>query len=434
MLRGGKPFLIDPTFEADPEWGPAEIAALPFVPGATLAERYYHEAVAPILSRFFPDVPYSAALIGPGSDVLGYDTRESMDHNWAPRLTLFLREEDAEAARKYCPPEFAGRRRRMLVTDDPEVSGQQAVVRRKPHALAEDMDYVLRRDLPDEVCGIPTSILGYGPDSGALRRRKSGGVNHFITFQTVAGFLRAYLEWNGASKPTVLEWLTFPEHRLAALRRSRVFHDGLGTLEAARERLAYYPDAVWRYLLAAQWARIGTEESYLGRAGAAGDELGSRLVAARLAHYLMRLGFLMERVFPPFTKWFGRGFSELSCAGALSPPLLRLQAATDYAAREEALCDCYRIVVGLHNRLGITEPLSAEAGPFQRLRPYRVIHGELVSRAISRTITDPELRALRGTDGFGLIGSIDQVADGVIAVLDKPQRFARLRALYRWAE
>jgi hypothetical protein len=320
----------------------------------------------------------------------------------------------------------------MLSTDDPEVSSQQALVRREPHPVAEDMDYVLRRHLPDEICGIPTSILGYGPDSGALRRRKSGGVNHFITFQTVRGFLRAYLEWSGDSDPTVLEWLTFPEHRLAALRHSRVFHDGLGTLEAARERLVCYPDAVWRYLLAAQWARIGTEESYLGRAGAAGDELGSRFVAARLAHYLMRLGFLMERVFPPFTKWFARAFAELSCAAQLTPPLLRLQAAADLPSREAALCDCYRIAVSLHNRLGITEAVSPETVAFQRLRPYRVIHGELLSRAISQTITDPELRGLRGTDGFGLIGSIDQFVDGAIAVLDKGQRFARLRSLYEW--
>ena len=66
-----------------------------FIPGLRLAELFYHEAVGPILSRHYPNLIYSAALLGSGSDVLGYDTARSMDHEWGPRLQLFLTEADA---------------------------------------------------------------------------------------------------------------------------------------------------------------------------------------------------------------------------------------------------------------------------------------------------------------------------------------------------
>src|SRR5437667_257304 len=57
-----------------------------FIPGLELAGRFYDEAVRPILDRDFPGIAHSAALIGPGSEVLGFDTPMSRDHHWAPRV------------------------------------------------------------------------------------------------------------------------------------------------------------------------------------------------------------------------------------------------------------------------------------------------------------------------------------------------------------
>ena len=63
-----------------------------FIPGLRLCELFYEEAVRPILESAFPSLVYSAALIGYGSDVLGYDTVRSTDHEWGPRLLLFVDE------------------------------------------------------------------------------------------------------------------------------------------------------------------------------------------------------------------------------------------------------------------------------------------------------------------------------------------------------
>ncbi len=52
-----------------------------FLPGLELAQRFYQEAVQPILAMSFPMLPYGAALLGSGSDVLGFDTPMSTDHD-----------------------------------------------------------------------------------------------------------------------------------------------------------------------------------------------------------------------------------------------------------------------------------------------------------------------------------------------------------------
>ena len=66
-----------------------------FIPGLELNELFYKELVAPILKRNFQNIKYSAALIGWGSEVLGYDDAQSTDHNWGLRFQIFLSNEDA---------------------------------------------------------------------------------------------------------------------------------------------------------------------------------------------------------------------------------------------------------------------------------------------------------------------------------------------------
>jgi hypothetical protein len=53
-----------------------------FIPGLELNQLYYNEVVGPILAAEFPELAYSSALIGYGSDVLGYSTNFT-----APDLT-----------------------------------------------------------------------------------------------------------------------------------------------------------------------------------------------------------------------------------------------------------------------------------------------------------------------------------------------------------
>src|SRR5258707_9689481 len=63
-----------------------------FIPGLKLSKLFYQQEVRPILNKEFPKLRYSAALIGWGSEVLGFDTPISRDHHWGPRVLLFLSE------------------------------------------------------------------------------------------------------------------------------------------------------------------------------------------------------------------------------------------------------------------------------------------------------------------------------------------------------
>jgi hypothetical protein len=69
-----------------------------FLPGAELAARYYRGVIRPLFDDRAPGLRHSAALIGWGSEVLGFDSPRSTDHNWGPRCQVFLGHADADRA------------------------------------------------------------------------------------------------------------------------------------------------------------------------------------------------------------------------------------------------------------------------------------------------------------------------------------------------
>ena len=58
-----------------------------------------------------------------------------------------------------------------------------------------------------------------------------------------------------------------------------------------------------------------------GRCAEAGDELGLVVVTARLARDLMCLCLLMDRRYPPHSKWLGTAFARSAAGPAVGPPL-----------------------------------------------------------------------------------------------------------------
>jgi hypothetical protein len=360
-----------------------------FIPGLDLNEHFYHDVVRPLLDTHFPKLPHSAALIGYGSDVLGYDTALSTDHNWGPRLQLFL-----------APADYATHR--------------------------DALDQLLRRQLPHTFLGYAVNFSEPDLADGGTQRMAAGSVKevrHLIEIKTIADYFRRYLGRDPFAPLASIDWLTLGEQKLLEVTAGRVFHDGLGELDALRQKFAYYPDDIWRYRLAAQWTRIAQEEAFMGRCGDVGDELGSRIVAARLVRDLMRLGFLLERRYAPYSKWFGTAFGKLACGPQLTPLLNRVLDSHPWQARQEPLCAAYVILAELQNALAIAERVEPAITDYFN-RPYKVIFAGRFADALKAAIHDETIRALPGD-----IGGADQLVDST-DVTSNAAVMQKLRALY----
>ncbi len=306
----------------------------PFTPGLELARRFYEDWAAPRLEG----LAHAAALIGDGSEVLGFDTPMSADHDWGARVLVFT------------------------ATGAP----------------------------PPAIEPPPAAFHGW-PAPG-------------VEWTTLEAWAAASLALSFAQPMTWRDWLAIPEPRLLGAVAGAVFHDGPGDLTALRNRLAYYPDDVWLYRLACQWGRIAEERAFVGRAGEVGDDLGSRIIAARLARDIMGLGFLIERTYAPYAKWFGSAFQRLACADALAPGLSRALSAEDWRIREAGLAEAAMAAAELHLAQGLPGRFTPRVGGYHE-RPFQVINADKIAEAIRAEIGDDALR------GRPLIGGVDQFSD-----------------------
>jgi hypothetical protein len=365
---------------------------MPFMPGLALSRLFYEEAVAPILAHHFPGLTHAAGRLDTGSEVLGFDTPRSMDHWWGPRVTVFLRSEDFSAQ------------------------------------LAQEIKLALGNELPLEVGGFPTHMHEIDVASGTviMARTDQRPINHMVSVTTARDFFGSYLGVQPLDGLSPRDWLAIPEQNLRTVASGGIWHDGPGELTRARELLTWYPDDVWRYLLAAQWRRIEQEEAFPGRCAEVGDELGSRVVAARLVREVMHLAFLLERQYMPYSKWLGTAFSRLDCAPALEPVLLGVLGASDWPERQRQLSAAYETVARMHNALGLSEPVADTVSPFYG-RPFQVIHGDRFVVALRAAITDPAVQKLPPNPG-----NTTQWADSTD--LMHARWFGQLRALYDRAE
>ncbi|MFT5195608.1 MAG: hypothetical protein ACI85U_002630, partial [Candidatus Promineifilaceae bacterium] len=379
----------------------------PFINGLDLSENFYRDVVQPLLDKHFPDLQYSAALLGNGSEILGFDTAQSMDHDWGPRLMLFLSQADHDR-------------------------------------LKSPIDQMLRTQLPSEYAGISTNFIIHESGSSVLDPSAGKEINHKVSILTTEAFCEHFLRFDPFGKIKAADWVRIPANHLLMMTAGRVFYDGLsidglsidglgkkglgekglgkkglgkqglgkkrlGKLGHMRQAVAYYPHDVWLYLLSAQWSRIGQEEHFVGRCGQVGDELGSRLVAARLVSDLMRLCFLMERKYPPYIKWYGSAFARLNCAQTMLPILNQVLNGQSWQERQVHLSAAYETVAQLHNDLGITTQLEAKVSPFHD-RPFLIIHAERFAEAIYNQIKDEAVLQLPRN-----LGSFDQFVDSTDA-------------------
>lgn len=154
--------------------------------GLELSAAFYAEVVAPQLRG----VQHSAALLGWGSDVLGYDTARSADHGWGPRLQVFT-----------------------------DATG-------------------IALDLPDAFGGFP---LRFGWDDVEARA--------WVDIVPLGSWLEGQLGVDASSGFDAIDWLLTPQQRLLGVVSGAVFADSGGMLGEIRARLDWFPtrsgDGCW---------------------------------------------------------------------------------------------------------------------------------------------------------------------------------------------
>lgn len=337
--------------------------------GVGLAREYHAGVVAPILLSRWPGLSYAAGRLGSGSDVLGLDDETSRDHDWGLRLTLLV------------------------------------------HApWVMEVDRYLEEKLPDRYAGWPTRFaMTWDPR-----------VRHRVDVSTAEEFALSRLGLDMADGLSGPDWLCLTGQSVLEVTAGPVFHDQVGTITRLRQELAWYPDDVWRYVVAADWIRLGEDLPLLGRAGQRGDDLGHRILAARVANTAMHLAFLLSRVWAPYPKWLGTAFARLPLAGELTGLLAAVLQAQDWRECQQAAAQALAVLCREQAEAGLATGAGEPAEPFFD-RPFLGVRADL-SGLLLNAVEDPQLRALRPG-----LGSVEQWMDNVRVPTDAAVRVQTAR-------
>ncbi|WP_425953851.1 DUF4037 domain-containing protein [Xylanimonas sp. McL0601] len=333
--------------------------------GIALAHDYHDAVVRPVLERWCPDVPRAAARVGAGSDVLGVDDAMSRDHDWGLRLQLFVAEPDVARVRG-----------------------------------------VLERHLPGEFRGHPVRMRFSGSEQERLA----------VDVSTVAAFARGTLGFDPRDSTTTSDWLSLSGQAALEVVSGEVFEDQTGELTCLRRDLTWYPDDVWRYVVACDWRRLDQELPLMARAGDRGDDLGSRVIAARLVDVAVHLAFTLCRAWTPYPKWRGTVFRTLPVDASVGAALGATLSAATWSERNDALRAALERLAVFQGQVGLPTRTPALVPFFDR--PYLAVEPSLVP-AVVESIADPAIRALP----VG-VGTVEQLTDNVDVLVDARRRRA----------
>lgn len=353
-----------------------------FTSGMELS-RILSATIEPRLREAFPAIPLALAFIGPGSDVLGYDTARSMDHDWGPRLTI-------------------------VVPDD---AAEEMIFR---------INADLHRFLPSQIAGFPTR---YAVHADGTTFPDATGLVHRLEVVAIAHLLQRSVGIDTINQLDDAAWLSTPMQSLLELTSGEVFADDTGELTALLRALCFYPEPVLRYQLSALWMRIAQIQPFIGRTGETGDDAGSATITASIARDMMRIGLLQTGHYAPYAKWLGTAFGRTRIGDAIQGELASAVTASDWHAREGLINRAGLELVGQLNRLDLIPPVPAETMQFHT-RPFHVLPAESISQALHASLNESPLASLPPC-----VGGIDVVTDSTDALKSQAFRTA-LSAMY----
>lgn len=357
-----------------------------FIKGLELCRNFFNNCAKTIIDDNFPALKYSAGLIGYGSDVLGYDDAISTDHMWGPRFYLFLSKADIAKKDKIF------------------------------HALAENLPYTYE--------GYSVNFTEPDPNDCGVQHPEficEGTVNPLIFIQTFEDYLIEQLGTSDLNDIKPYEWLAFSEHRLLSLVSGEFFVDNLHCAEII-SKIKYYPRDVKLYLIASNWENISSEQAFVKRCGECGDEIGSKIICARICERLMRLCFLYKDTYAPYSKWFGTAFSRLAIDDKIKQTIGHALSVDNLAEREKSLVESQAFVADLHNTSGLTKFVDYQIENYFG-RDIKVIFSDKFAEAAAMELIGTVF------ENVPLIGAISQIG-GVASIADDTKYYKQIMRLY----
>jgi hypothetical protein len=325
-----------------------------FVKGLELNEGFYTDVVGPLLDERYRNTPHAAALLGYGSDVLGFDTETSMDHNWGPRLQLFVEDK----------------------------------------GFVSELDDYLGFALPFSYRGFSVNFSKEGYDhTRRMEFTDKRPINHLIEITTFEDYLKSRYSINKTSDFLYEDWLGFTDQSLIEITSGLVFHDGLKKINDTREELKFYPLDICKLRLAVLWNYIWNKEAFIGRSRAVNDYIGLKMNTGRIINYLIKILFYLENKYIPYSKWLGYSFKRLAIYEDVGGIIIDLLKENVPERIEEGICILYEKVIGAHNRNKELPNIKNKTRYFFE-RPYKVIFSENIVAELLDSIEDEELKGI----------------------------------------
>lgn len=357
-----------------------------FIKGMDLCESFFNDYAKQIIEKNFPDLKYTAGLIGYGSDVLGYDNEVSTDHMWGPRFYLFLSEAD--------------------------ISKKNNLF----NALSENLPYTYK--------GYSVNFTQPDPNDCGVQHPEfitNGKVNPLVFIYTFDEYLIEQLGTADLDNISSVRWLAFSEHRLLSLVSGKFFVDGLNCAEKIA-KIKYYPDEVKFYMIASNWEIIASEQAFVKRCGECGDDIGSQLVCARIAERLMRLCFLYKNTYAPYSKWFGTAFKRLNIDERIEQTIWAALTANTLTERENKIVDAQALVADMHNSSGLTDVVDYRVEDYFG-RDIKVIFADKFVQATAEKLAGTDLH------NIPFIGTLSQFG-GLSSFADEKEFYPQIMKLY----
>lgn len=257
------------------------------IKGLALSKMYYETYGKPLLEEKYAKYKsrIAAGLIGQGSECMGFDDLQSVDHDYGAGFCLWLSKEDFE-----------------------EIGKQ----------LQKDYD-----SLPKECLGFPAR------NTQKTGERRIGVFQREDFFKQLTGFSSAPKLGKNGDKLCQKDkeaWRWMQPEVLSCVMSGEIFDDPSGTFSKEREAFSFYPEEIFLEKLSVSLGRMAQAGQYnYERMRRRKDIGGMYFCLAQFLDAAVDTAYLLNRMYTPIYKWKMKGMKNFHTLKEIKEKLERIQ-------------------------------------------------------------------------------------------------------------